>query len=110
MVGQPVGFFVNCCKILIALIDPDALALFCSRGSPTSSFLSLENWPGAAMCVQPNAVSCNATQYIVLYCLTPAGFRRYSSFNLCPPCPAWGEKCCLRKKAGIDSSAEESVW
>src|SRR5258708_22943912 len=41
------------------------------------------------MCVQPNALDRKAIQYIVLYCLTPARFRRYSSLNLCPPCPAW---------------------
>lgn len=28
------------------------------------------------------------TPYMVFSCLTPAQFRRYSSFNLCPPYPA----------------------
>src|ERR1035437_8520351 len=44
------------------------------------------------MCVQPNAVARKAIPYMVLYCLTPPQFHRYSSLTLCPPCPAWGEK------------------
>ena len=44
------------------------------------------------MSVQYNAVVANPTPYIVLYCLTPGKFRRYSSLTLCPPFPAWGEK------------------
>ena len=40
------------------------------------------------MCVQPNAVAAKAIQYMVLYCLTPAPFHRYSWLNLCPPSPA----------------------
>src|SRR5579864_180832 len=44
------------------------------------------------MSVQLNAVSCKPTLYMVLYCLTPARFHRYSSLTLCPPYPAWGEK------------------
>src|ERR1700729_1600688 len=28
---------------------------------------------------------------MVLYCLTPPQFHRYSSLTLCPPRPAWGE-------------------
>src|SRR5580692_5016721 len=55
------------------------------------------NQADAAMCVQPSAVGRKAIQYIVLYCLTPPRFRRYSSFNLCPASPAWGEEvvCCF---------------
>src|SRR5690348_10355958 len=44
------------------------------------------------MSVQYNAVMCNPTLYIVLYCLTPPQFHRYSSLTLCPPNPAWGGK------------------
>src|SRR5580658_11299183 len=40
------------------------------------------------MHVQPNALALKAIQYIVLYCLTPPQFHRYSSCNLCPPLPA----------------------
>jgi hypothetical protein len=40
------------------------------------------------MCVQPNALDRKAIQYIVLYCLTPPLFHRYSWLNLCPPYPA----------------------
>jgi hypothetical protein len=49
------------------------------------------NCPTAAMSVQPNAVARKATPYMVLYCLTPPQFPRYSSLTLCPPFPAWGE-------------------
>ena len=41
------------------------------------------------MCVQPNALALKAIQYMVLYCLTPPPFHRYSCLNLCPPSPAW---------------------
>ena len=64
------------------------LALIRSRDSPTSSSSLLVNWSKAAMSVQSNGVGRRAIPYIVLYCLTPAPFRRYISFNLCPPCPA----------------------
>src|ERR1700730_4346754 len=43
------------------------------------------------MRVQPNAVSCKPIPYMVLYCLTPPQFHRYSSLTLCPPYPAGGE-------------------
>src|SRR5581483_3152971 len=43
------------------------------------------------MSVQYKAVSSNPPLHIVLYCVTPPEFRRYSSLTLCPPCPAWGE-------------------
>ena len=43
------------------------------------------------MAVQYKAVSCIPPLYLVLYCLTPAEFGRYSNLNLCPPFPAWGE-------------------
>ena len=49
---------------------------------------SPKNQASAAMCVQPNAVTGKAIQYMVLYCLTPAPFHRYSCLNLCPPSPA----------------------
>jgi hypothetical protein len=52
---------------------------------------SCVNHPSAAMCVQPNAVRDKAIPYMVLYCLTPPRFHRYSSLTLCPPPPAWGE-------------------
>jgi len=68
-----------------------ALALFCSRGPSTSSFLSASNQAVDAMAVQYNALSCIPPLHIVLYYLTPAEFRRYSSLTLCPPFPAWGE-------------------
>ena len=42
----------------------------------------------AAMCVQPRALARKAIQYMVLYCLTPPLFDRYSWLNLCPPYPA----------------------
>jgi len=45
----------------------------------------------AAMYVQYNAVESKRILHIVLYCLTPPEFRRYSSLNSCPPYPAWGE-------------------
>ena len=69
-----------------------ALALFCSRGSPTSVSSPPEFHSSAAMSVQYNAVASNPTLYIVLYCLTPPQFHRYSSLTLCPPFPAWGDK------------------
>jgi hypothetical protein len=56
------------------------------------------------MCVQPSAVERKVIQHIVLYCLTPPRFRRYSSFNLCPPSPAWDgmvEACIVFYWGGI---------
>jgi hypothetical protein len=41
------------------------------------------------MPVQPNALPAKPIQDIVLYCLTPPLFHRYSCLNLCPPPPAW---------------------
>jgi hypothetical protein len=61
-----------------------------SRFSHLLPFLP-QNCPIVAMCVQPNAVARKAIPYMVLYCLTPARFHRYSSLTLCPPYPAWGE-------------------
>src|SRR5580704_16977328 len=55
------------------------------------------------MCVQLNAVARKATPYMVLYYLTPARFRRYSSLNLCPPFPASGEKVTGDVRASIVS-------
>jgi len=78
-------------KIFIALRDCDELALSCSRGSPTSFPSPLECCMRAAMSVQYRALIAKPTPYIVLYCLTPRQFGRYSSLTLCPPCPAWGE-------------------
>ena len=43
------------------------------------------------MSVQYRAVFANPTLHIVLYCLTPPEFHRYSSLNSCSPYPAWGE-------------------
>ena len=48
------------------------------------------------MHVQPNALERKAIQYIVLYCLTPPRFHRYSSSNLCSAHPA-GERIGVRK-------------
>ncbi len=97
-----------CRNIPIALIDPTALALSCSRGSPTFVGPSPVNQALTAMRVQPSGVSGNGTQDIGLYCLTPARCRRYSSLNLCSPCPAWGVKkrrnegvCIVMARAGI---------
>src|SRR5580692_1926474 len=73
-------------------MDRPTLALSCSRGSPHLVVPSPVNQADAAMCVQPRAVARKVIQYIVLYCLTPPRFRRYSSFNLCPASPAWGEE------------------
>ena len=42
------------------------------------------------MSVQYSAVDGNPTLHMVLYCLTPPEFRRYSSLNLCLPYPARG--------------------
>ena len=67
-----------------------ALALNCSRGSPTFVSSRPQIRRSAAMSVQYNAVSSMPPLYIVLYCLTPPEFRRYSSLNLCPRYPAWG--------------------
>ena len=53
------------------------------------------------MRVQPSALGCKAIQYIVLYCLTPARFHRYSSSNLCPPYPVEdGIKKSMRRFGG----------
>jgi hypothetical protein len=41
------------------------------------------------MRVQFQAFARKAIQYMVLYCLTPPLFHRYSCLNLCPLSPAW---------------------
>jgi hypothetical protein len=41
------------------------------------------------MCVQPKAFGRKVIQYIVLYCLTPPLFDRYSWLNLWSALPAW---------------------
>ena len=75
----------------------------CAPGSECASLILLSRFShlffappkshsSAAMRAQPNAVFCSATPYMVLYCLTPPRFHRYSSLTLCTPCPAWGEK------------------
>jgi hypothetical protein len=56
--------------------------------SPYLALPSPKNQACAAMCVQPNALNGKAIQYIVLYCLTPPLFHRYSYLNLCPSSPA----------------------
>src|ERR1700674_303283 len=66
-----------------------ALPLSCSRGSPYLVLPSPVNYSFAAMCVQPRALGYKVIQYIVLYCLTPPLFRRYSWINLWSPSPAW---------------------
>jgi hypothetical protein len=50
---------------------------------PDSAFEFVQDRPFVAMCVQPSAVELRVIQYMVLYCLTPPRFRRYSSSNLC---------------------------
>ena len=67
------------------------LALSCSRDAPTSFSTPPKNHSSAAMCVQPSAVALKPIPYMVLYCLTPPQFHRYSSLTLCPPYPAWAE-------------------
>jgi hypothetical protein len=62
------------------------------------------------MCVQPNAVGPKALPYIVLYCLTPAQFHRYSSLTLCTPYPAWGAINDGPHRASIKFGGEESGW
>jgi hypothetical protein len=71
----------------------------------------------AAMPVQPNALALKAIQYIVLYCLTPPQFHRYSSCNLCPPSPAQDgiePSACFDEEAGIRlvnrPSGSETYW
>ena len=54
---------------------------------------SPKNQASAAMCVQPNALVGKAIQHIVLYCLTPPPFHRYSCLNLCPAYPAQVGTC-----------------
>src|ERR1700722_4504219 len=68
-----------------------ALALSCSRETSRLLPVSTQNYPIAAMSVQPSAVARKAIPYMVLYCLTPPQFHRYSSLTLCPPYPARGE-------------------
>src|SRR5215469_12925988 len=53
------------------------------------------------MSVQYSAVSAISPLHIVLYCLTPPEFRRYSSLTLCLPYPARGEKNTGVEIAGI---------
>jgi hypothetical protein len=47
---------------------------------------------GVAMSVQYGEVLSKAIQDIVLYCLTPVRFRRYSSLNLCRALSSRGRK------------------
>jgi len=51
--------------------------------------------------VQNDVVVQKGTLHMVFSCLTPVQFRRYSSFNLCPPYPAEG-------KAFSEQTVEES--
>jgi hypothetical protein len=68
-----------------------AIASLCSRDPPRLILPSPVNYPIAAMCVQPRALAGKAIQYMVLYCLTPPPFHRYSCLNLWWPPPA-GDK------------------
>jgi hypothetical protein len=65
---------------------------------------SPKNQAYAAMCVQPSALALKVIQYIVLYCLTPPPFHRYSWLILCPPSPA--QDGLNRKIEPIGNSAE----
>lgn len=58
------------------------------------------------MCVQPNALARKAIQYIVLYCLTPPPFHRYSWLILCPPFPAWDG---MHRKLGPKADCAEDT-
>jgi len=91
----------NTWQIIHCVRRPPALALSCSRGSPTSlpSPPSIRSF--AAMSVQLNAVPRNPPLYIVLYCLTPAQIPRYISLTLCLPYPAGGENTDGPHRAGI---------
>ena len=56
------------------------------------SFFSLQILRSdAALRVQNDVVVQKGTPYVVFSCLTPAQFRRYSSFHLCPACQDGGE-------------------
>ena len=57
------------------------------------------------MSVQYSAVTGKPPLYIVLYCLTQARIHRYSSLNLCPPYPAWGENNDGTEDTGIKLDA-----
>jgi len=58
------------------------------------------------MSVQYKAVFPNPPLHIVLYCLTPVEFRRYSSLTLCLPYPAWGENNGESDDASIELGAK----
>jgi hypothetical protein len=87
-----------------AVYASSALRGSCSRASLILALAVLPphfpsprpDWLAAAMSVQPNAVACNPTLYIVLYCLTPPRISPYSSWNWSPPFPAWGENVTAR--------------
>jgi hypothetical protein len=94
-----------CRIIVIALVDRNTLALSCSRDSPAFVSSPPEFRRSAAMSVQYKAVSVNPPLYIVLYCLTPPQFHRYSSLTLCSLYPASGENgdranCACNKSGG----------
>jgi hypothetical protein len=60
------------------------LALFRSRDSPFLTSFPPIFQAHAALCVQNDGVLRKVIQDMVFYSLTPQGFRRYSSSNLCP--------------------------
>jgi hypothetical protein len=62
------------------------------------------------MCVQPRALVRKVIQYMVLYCLTPPLFHRYSGLNLWSALPAWdgtgfsAHHCCERRNPSSKQS------
>jgi len=62
------------------------------------------------MCVQWSAVLGKPPLHMVLYCLTPAEFHRYSSLTLCLPYPAWGENNAGTERPRIFMTSAESIW
>jgi len=70
---------------------PRGLALFCLAILPPRPSLT-KNQASAAMCVQPNAVTGKAIQYMVLYCLTPP-ISPLQLLKICARPPSPGRSC-----------------
>ncbi len=85
-----IGFLGSFLHFPLHSLSPCASLILLSRFSHLVFPLHSENCAIAAMSVQYKAVSLNPPLYIVLYCLTPPEFGRYSSLTLCLPYPAWG--------------------
>ena len=75
----------------LALVDRSRYPCPALAVLPTSNTSPRLNYVVAAMSVQYSALSAIPPLHIVLYCLTPPEFRRYSSLTLCLPYPAQGE-------------------